>query len=88
MLFRSGSAVAALVVERVSKMPYMQYVKEKIMRPLGVRDDETGVRLADFSNPDDFVKHYMYPFNVTFVEYLKQLMPPFNYTQISVSAPM
>ena len=83
-----GSAVAALVVERVSKMPYMQYVKEKIMRPLGVRDDETGVRLADFSNRDDFVKHYMYPFNATFVEYLQQSMPLFNYTQISVSARM
>ena len=83
-----GSGLAALVVERVAKMPYIQYVKEKIMRPLGIGDNETGVRLADFPSTDDFVKHYMYPFNATFVEFLKQFMPQFNYTQISVSVRM
>lgn len=80
-----GSAVVALVVERVAKMPYMQYVKEKILRPLGIGDNETGFRVSDFPSTDDFVKHYMYPFNATYVDFLKGLMPLNNFTQISVS---
>lgn len=31
-----GSALAALVVERVANMPYKRYVREKIMQPLGI----------------------------------------------------
>ncbi|CAF4676341.1 unnamed protein product, partial [Rotaria sp. Silwood2] len=37
-----GSTLAALVVERVSNMSYIDYVKEKIVKPLGINISEVG----------------------------------------------
>jgi CubicO group peptidase (beta-lactamase class C family) len=72
-----GSALAALVAERVVQMPYIQYVTEKILKPLDVDINKVGVRLADFlNNIDDFVKHYTDAFNASYLpgwnqEYLR-----------------
>ncbi|CAF4387300.1 unnamed protein product, partial [Adineta steineri] len=64
-----GSTLAALVVERVAQMPYLQYVKENILKPLGVDINKVGARIADFlNNTDDFVKHYAYAFHSSDVE--------------------
>jgi CubicO group peptidase (beta-lactamase class C family) len=63
-----GSSLAALVVERIIKMPYDQYVKENILNPLNINIRKTGVRLADFQNTDELVKHYAYTFNSSFLQ--------------------
>jgi CubicO group peptidase (beta-lactamase class C family) len=81
-----GAALAALVVERVAKMPYIQYVKERILKPLGADINKTGVRLADFENTEELVKHYAYAFNTSYLEGWNAAMPQLNITQIPVSA--
>ncbi|CAF1470624.1 unnamed protein product, partial [Adineta steineri] len=82
-----GSSLAALVVERVANMSYSQYVKEKILKPLGVDISKVGVRLSDFENTEDFVKHYAYVFNTTDLERWQQVMPRLNFTPISDNLP-
>ncbi|CAF3941454.1 unnamed protein product, partial [Adineta steineri] len=82
-----GSSLAALVVERVANMSYSQYVKEKILKPLGVDISKVGVRLSDFENTEDFVKHYAYVFNTTDLERLQQVMPQLNFTPVSDNLP-
>jgi CubicO group peptidase (beta-lactamase class C family) len=82
-----GSALAALVIERVAKMPYIQYVKENILKPLGVDINKVGVRLADFlNNTDDFVKHYTYAFNSSYIPEWNQAIPGLNLTQLPVES--
>ena len=80
-----GASLAALVVERVSNIPYIQYVKERILKPLGIDINKVGVQLADFSNTDDFVKHYTYALNASYLEGWNQAMPQLNITQIPVN---
>ncbi|CAF3975879.1 unnamed protein product [Adineta steineri] len=82
-----GSTLAALVVERVAQMPYMQYIKENILKPLGVDINKVGARIADFlNNTDDFVKHYAYAFNSSDVEGWNQAIPSLNLTQRPVKS--
>ena len=80
-----GSSLAALVVERITKMPYEQYVKEYILKPLNIDIRKTGYRLTDFENREDLVKHYTYAFNESFLPVWNQLMPQLNITQIPVN---
>lgn len=79
-----GSSLAALVVERIAKMSYSDYVKEKILKPLGINITTTGVRLSDFDNVDDLVKSYAYASDRFFFEQYHQAMPQLNITKISV----
>ncbi|CAF1987319.1 unnamed protein product [Rotaria magnacalcarata] len=78
-----GNSLAALVVEKVSNMSYIDYVEAKILKPLGIDINKTGVRLADFSNIEDLVKHYAYAYNESSVEVWHEKLPKFNITKIS-----
>ncbi|CAF3564774.1 unnamed protein product [Rotaria sp. Silwood1] len=80
-----GSSLAGLVVERVANMSFDEYVKEKIMKPLNVDISKVGVRLADFSNREELVKHYAYSFNASNLNEWTQGLPQLNVTQLSVS---
>ncbi|CAF1029029.1 unnamed protein product [Rotaria sordida] len=82
-----GAALAALVVERVANMSYIDYIEERILKPLGVDISKTGVRLADFENTEDLVKHYVYAFNTSFLEQWKKFIPHLNITQIADNLP-
>ncbi|CAF3957607.1 unnamed protein product [Rotaria sp. Silwood2] len=82
-----GSSLAGLVVERVANMPFDRYVKEKIMKPLSIDINKVGVRLADFSNREDLVKHYAYAFNASNLNEWTQGMPQLNVTQLSDNFP-
>ncbi|CAF3762381.1 unnamed protein product [Rotaria sp. Silwood1] len=82
-----GSSVAALVVERVSNMSYIDYVKQKILKPLGIDITKVGIRLSDFKNTEDLVKHYSYAFNTSYIQRWQQLLPQLNITQISDNLP-
>ncbi|CAF0988773.1 unnamed protein product [Adineta ricciae] len=73
-----GAALAALVVERVANMSYIDYVEEKILKPLGIDITKTGVRLSDFGNVEDIVKHYAYASNKTHVDQWNSIMPQLN----------
>ncbi len=77
--------MAALVVERIIKMPYDKYVKEHILKPLNINIRKTGVRLADFPNTDELVKHYAYTFNSSFLQQWNQEMPQLNIIQMTVN---
>ena len=81
-----GAALAALVVERTANMSYIQYVKERILKPLGIDINKSDVKLADFANTEDFVKHYTYAFNTSYLEEWNQIMPQLNITQMPVNA--
>ncbi|CAF1493815.1 unnamed protein product [Rotaria sordida] len=82
-----GSSLAGLVVERVANMSFDQYVKEKIMKPLSIDISKVGVRLADFSNREELVKHYAYAFNASNLNEWIQGMPQLNVTQLSDNFP-
>ncbi|CAF4342002.1 unnamed protein product, partial [Adineta steineri] len=77
-----GSALAALVVERVTKTPYNQYIKDNILKPLNIDINKTGFRLADFPNREELVKHYTYVFNTSFLEQWNQKIPQLNVAQM------
>ena len=81
-----GSALAALVVERVANMSYIQYIKEKIMQPLGVDIAKIGVHIAGFTDQEALVKHYAYAYNTSYLPGWQQATPQLNITLISVSA--
>ncbi|CAF3504587.1 unnamed protein product [Rotaria socialis] len=82
-----GSSLAGLVVERVTNMSFDLYVKEKIMKPLGVDISKVGVRLADFSNRDELVKHNAYVFNASDFNVWTQGLPQLNVTKLSENFP-
>ncbi|CAF0845860.1 unnamed protein product [Adineta steineri] len=79
--------ISIRVVERVANMSYILHVKEKVLKPLGVDISKVGVRLSDFENTEDFVKHYAYVFNTTDLERWQQVMPQLNLTPISDNPP-
>ncbi|CAF2747458.1 unnamed protein product [Rotaria sp. Silwood2] len=70
-----GSSLAALVVERITKTPCDQHVKENILKPLGIDIHKTDFRLSDFEDRNDFVKHYTNAFNESFLQAWNQIMP-------------
>ncbi|CAF0885830.1 unnamed protein product [Adineta steineri] len=82
-----GSALAALVVERVTKTPYNQYIKDNILKPLNIDINKTGVRLADFPNREELVKHYTYVLNTSFLEQWNQKIPQLNVAQMPRNLP-
>ncbi|CAM4850175.1 unnamed protein product [Rotaria magnacalcarata] len=82
-----GSSLAGLVVERVTNMSFDLYVKEKIMQPLGVDISKVGVRLADFSNREELVKHNAYAFNEPDFNAWTQGVPQLNVTKLSENFP-
>ncbi|UJR06561.1 hypothetical protein I4U23_010845 [Adineta vaga] len=82
-----GSSLAALVVERIAKMSYSDYVEQKILKPIGIDITKTGVRLSDFENINDLVKSYAYAPNVVYFENYHRAMSQLNITQISDNFP-
>jgi hypothetical protein len=79
-----GSSLAALIVERITKMPYDQYVKENISKSLNIDTRKTGIRLADFENTEELVNHYAYASNASFLDLWHQEIPYLNITQMPV----
>jgi CubicO group peptidase (beta-lactamase class C family) len=80
-----GSSLAGLVVEKMTNMSFDRYVKEKIMKPLQIDISQVGVRLADFQNREDLVKHYAYAFNASHLHTWIEGMPQLNVTPLSVN---
>ncbi|CAM4792380.1 unnamed protein product [Rotaria magnacalcarata] len=77
-----GSALAALVVERVSNMSYIAYVKQMILKPLGIDINKVGVRLSDFKDTVDLVTHYAYASNESYLKRWNQQIPQLNIEQM------
>lgn len=75
-----GSSLAALVVERVTRMPYDQYVRENILKPLGIDIGRAAYRLSDLENQNDLVRHYT--FNQSRFDLLNQLFPQLELKQV------
>jgi CubicO group peptidase (beta-lactamase class C family) len=75
-----GAALAGLVVERVTQMPYEHYVREKILKPLGIGVKKASFRLSDFENREELVKHYA--FNDSYLKEWNQALPQLNITKV------
>lgn len=69
----------------VSNMNFSNYVEEKILKPLGIDINKTGVHLSDFENINDIVKSYAYAPTVTYLEQWHKAMPQLNVTPIAVT---
>ena len=80
-----GVSLAGLVVERVAKMPFDQYVKKIILQPLQIDTNRVGIRLADFAKQEELVNHYAYAYNSSQLEIWTQGMPRLNVTPCSVN---
>ena len=77
-----GSALAALIVERVANMSYEQYVKDKILKPLGIDVKQAGFRLSDIEDQTNLVKHYA--FNSSQLHGWNTFLPQLNITQVKL----
>ena len=75
-----GSSLAALVVERVARMPYDQYVRENILTPLNIDIDRAAYRLSDLKNQENLVRHYT--FNQSRFNFLNQIFPQLDMKQV------
>jgi CubicO group peptidase (beta-lactamase class C family) len=75
-----GSSLAAWVVERVTRMPYDQYVRENILKPLNIDIDRAAYRLSDLKNQEDLVRHYT--FNQSRFDFLNQIFPQLELKQV------
>ncbi|CAF1075383.1 unnamed protein product [Rotaria sordida] len=71
----------------VSNMSYIDYVKEKLLKPLGVNIDKVGVRLSDFANIEDLVKHYTYVVNRSYILDWNKQIRQLNIIQIPNDLP-
>ncbi|CAF3936833.1 unnamed protein product, partial [Rotaria sp. Silwood1] len=78
-----GNALAGLVVERVSQMPFEHYVRENILKPLNIDTKKAGYRLSDIDNHDELVKHHV--FNASLLDQWNQELPQLNIKQSNLS---
>lgn len=77
----TGIALAGLVVERVAKVSYEQYIKDKVLKPLGIDIKKAGFRLSDIEDQTNLVKHYA--FNSSQLDWNK-FTPQLNITQVNI----
>jgi CubicO group peptidase (beta-lactamase class C family) len=75
-----GTSLAGLIVERVTKMPYEHYVREKILKPLDIDVEKAGFRLSDIENREELVRHYA--FNASYLEEWNERLPQLNVTKV------
>ena len=68
-----GIALVGLIFEN--------YVKENIIKPLGIDPTRAGFCMADLANPDELVNHYIYAANASFLEGWNQEIPRLNITR-------
>ncbi|CAF0889726.1 unnamed protein product [Adineta steineri] len=80
-----GVCLAALIVEHVTHMSFEEYVQEKILKRLGIMNNEAGYRSSNFENrKEDLVEHYIY--NSSWLEKFQNLVPQLNIAQASNSS--
>ncbi|CAF3147682.1 unnamed protein product [Rotaria sp. Silwood2] len=77
-----GTSLAALVVERVTQMPHEHYVREKILKLLGIDVKKAGFRLSDLDNRQQLAKHYV--FNASYLDQWTLLAAILNVTKDDV----
>ena len=75
-----GTALAAAVVEHVARMPYIEYIKEKILIPLGIDPTRAAFRLSDIQQREDLVKQYA--FNSSYLPLWHEVLPQINISQV------
>ncbi|CAF1396192.1 unnamed protein product [Rotaria sordida] len=78
-----GASLAALIVERITKMPYERYVREKILNPLDIKVGEAGFRLSDIHHKERLVEHYA--FNASYLKEWRRQLPQLDVTQSNVT---
>ena len=77
-----GSSLAALVIERVTKMSYEQYVRDKILVPLGIDVTKASYRLSNIEDQTNLVRHYS--FNSSQLPEWNRLLPQLKVIQVKI----
>ena len=80
-----GTALAAAVVEEVARMPYIEYIRERILIPLGIDPRRAAFRLSDIEHREDLVKQYV--FNSSNLLLWQQELPQINVSQVMQKRP-
>ena len=76
-----GASLAALVIERIARMSFEEYVHTRILQPLGINDKDAGYRLSAFEDRrNDLIEHYL--FNSSWLEQAQNWLPQLNITQV------
>ncbi|CAF2878320.1 unnamed protein product [Rotaria sp. Silwood2] len=75
-----GAAWGALIIERISDLSFENYVRYKILDPLGISNTEASYRMSTFAmRQTDLVEHYVY--NVSLLSVYHQIAPQLNVVQ-------
>ncbi|CAF3626495.1 unnamed protein product [Rotaria socialis] len=82
-----ATSLAALVVERITDMPYEHYVVENIFKPLNIDIRKTGIRLTDFPSRDELVKHYAYAIDESSLQQWNKEVPQLSLVQMQGNFP-
>ncbi len=77
-----GASLAAFIVEQIAQISFEDYVREKILQPLGIYHQDASYRLSDFEDrKNDLIEHYL--FNSSWLEQAQNWLPQLNITQVS-----
>lgn len=82
-----GTALAALIVQRISNMSYEKYVQEKILRPLNINLKTSSFRLNQIENQTELVQQYAYVSNSFEYQQWKEGIPQLNITKLMIDYP-
>ncbi|UJR07790.1 hypothetical protein I4U23_012072 [Adineta vaga] len=77
-----GTGLAALIIERVTRMSFEEYVKENILKPLNINSEEAAFRLSYIKEKENLVRHYVY--NSSNLAQWKKMTPRLNITQMKI----
>ncbi|CAF3339260.1 unnamed protein product [Rotaria socialis] len=75
-----GAAWGALAIERISGLTFENYVRQRILDPLGISTSDASYRLSSFTmRKTDLVDQYVY--NVSLLSIYHQIIPQLNVVQ-------
>lgn len=77
-----GACLAAFIVQRLANMSFEDYVRQKILNPLGINKNQAGYRLSNFPDRKQLVGHYIY--NASYLQQYQTLLPQLNISQVNL----
>lgn len=76
-----NAAWGAVIIEKISGLSFENYVRYKILNPLGIMNSEASYRMSTFDmRRSDLVEHYVY--NVSLLSIYQQITPQLNVIQV------
>ncbi|CAF1655162.1 unnamed protein product, partial [Adineta ricciae] len=80
-----GTGLAAHIIERLAGISFEEYVREKILKPLGIDTNNAGYRLSIFENNQiNLVEHFVY--NASWFDLFQKMSPNYNFSRVENSS--